>query len=112
MRPIKFEPIYKLLAAKPEVHVAEIRKMGCLEKAYAAGVRVPVPAATELEFSTTGSAVVVVARKGGLYPFDRKSFAKLKGEEMQMCAGIVLTMMYPPRLVVAKAPDGRWEVVN
>ena len=108
----KFDAVYKILASKPEVHLAEIRKMGCLDKAYAAGVRVPVPAAAELEFSTTGSAVVVVARKGGgLYPFDRKSFAKLKGEEMQMCAGIVLTMTYPPRLVVAKAPDGRWEVV-
>src|SRR5262245_50338653 len=82
-----FDAFYKILATKPELQVAEIKKIGCLEKAHAAGVRVPVPAAAELEFATTGSAVVIVSRKsGGLYPFDRKSFAKLKGEDMQMCA--------------------------
>jgi len=108
-----FDALYKILAAKPELQVAEIRKMGCLEKAHAAGVRVPVPVAAELEFATTGSAAVVVARKSGaLYPFDRNSFAKLKGEDMQMCAGFVLSATYPPRLVAAKTPDGRWEVVQ
>ena len=108
-----FDAIYKILATKPELQVAEIRKIGCVEKAHVAGVRVPVPAAADLEFTTTGSAAVVVARKsGGLYPFDRKAFARLKGEEVQMCAGISLTIAYPPRLVVAKAPDGRWEVVQ
>jgi hypothetical protein len=108
-----FDAVYKILAAKPEIQVAEIRKLGCIEKAHAAGVRVPVPAAAELEFSTTGSAAVVVARKSGsLYPFDRKAFARLKGEDAQMCAGISLSIAYPPKLVVAKAPDGRWEVVH
>jgi hypothetical protein len=71
-----------------------------------------VPAAADLEFSTTGAAAVVVARKGGwLYPFDQKSFARVKGEQVQMCAGIALSVAYPPRLVVAKTPDGKWEVV-
>jgi len=75
-------------------------------------VRVPVPAATELEFATTGTAAVVIGRKAGwLYPFDQKTFARVKGEEVQMCAGIALSIAYPPRLVVAKTPDGRWEVV-
>jgi len=108
----KFEAIYRILGTKPEVQVAEIRKIGCLEKAHAAGVRVPVPATSELEFATTGSAAVVVARKAGwLYPFDEKTFARVKGEQVQMCAGIALSIAYPPRLVVARAPDGRWEVV-
>ena len=108
----KFEAIYQILGTRPEIQVAEIRKIGCLEKAHAAGVRVPVPAASELEFATTGSAVVVVARKAGwLYPFDEKTFARVKGEQVQMCAGIALSIAYPPRLVVARAPDGRWEVV-
>ena len=108
----KFETIYQILGAKPEIQVAEIRKIGCLEKAHAAGVRVPVPAATELEFATTGTAAVVIGRKAGwLYPFDQKTFARVKGEEVQMCAGIALSIAYPPRLVVAKTPDGRWEVV-
>jgi hypothetical protein len=108
----KFETIYQILGSKPEIQVAEIRKIGCLEKAHAAGVRVPVPAATELEFATTGTAAVVIGRKAGwLYPFDQKTFARVKGEEVQMCAGIALSIAYPPRLVVAKTPDGRWEVV-
>ena len=107
-----FDPIYKILGAKPEIQVAQIRKVGCLEKAHAAGVRVPVPDAAELEFATTGSAAVVIGRKSGwLYPFDEKAFARLKGEQLQMCAGIALSVAYPPRLVVAKTPDGRWEVV-
>lgn len=108
-----FDAIYKILATKPELQVAEIRKIGCLEKAHAAGVRVPVPGAADLEFATTGNSAVVVARKSGwLYPFDRKSFAKVKGEDVQMCAGFALSIIYPPRLVVAKTPDGRWQVVN
>ena len=107
-----FDAIYRILGAKPEIQVAQIRKVGCLEKAHAAGVRVPTPDAADLEFATTGSAAVVIGRKSGwLYPFDQKDFARLKGEQLQMCAGIALSVAYPPRLVVAKTPDGRWEVV-
>jgi hypothetical protein len=38
------------------------------------------------------------------------AFARLKGEQLQMCAGIALSVAYPPRLVVAKTPTvaGRW----
>ena len=108
----KFGAIYQILGTKPELQVAEIRKIGCLEKAHAAGVRVPVPVATELEFATTGTAAVVVSRKSGwLYPFDQKTFARVKGEQVQMCAGIALSVAYPPRLVAAKTPDGKWEIV-
>ena len=108
----KFESIYQILSANPQVQLAEIRKIGCLEKAHAAGVRVPVPNAAELEFAMTGTSVVVISRKGGwLYPFEQKQFAKVKGEQVQMCAGIALSVAYPPRLIVARAPDGRWEVV-
>jgi hypothetical protein len=107
-----FDAIYKILGAKPEIQVAQIRKVGCLEKAHAAGVRVPAPDAADLDFTTTGSAAVVIGRKSGwLYPFDEEAFARLKGEQLQMCAGIALSVAYPPRLVVAKTPDGRWEVV-
>lgn len=107
-----FEGVYRMLAARPEVQVAEIRKAKCLDKAHAAGVRVPVPVGTSLEFATTGSAAVVVGRKSGeLYPFDQKSFARIKGENVQMCAGISLSIAYPPRLIAAKSPEGRWEVV-
>lgn len=107
-----FDGIYKILAAKPELQVGEIRKIGCLQKAHAAGVRIAAPAAAELVFTTTGGSAVVVERKGGwLYPFDEKTFARIKGEQVQMCAGVALSVAYPPRLIVARAPDGKWEVV-
>lgn len=108
----KFEGVYRLLETRPEIKLAELRKAKCLDKAYAAGVRVPVPAAGDLEFVTTGNPEVVVRSKSGmLYPFDEHSFARLKGEEMQMCAGMALSMAYPPRLVVVRNPSGAWEVV-
>ena len=107
-----FDGVYKMLEIKPEVQAAEIRKARCLDKAHAAGVRVAVPGSGELEFATTGSAAVVIGRKSGwLYPFDQKTFARIKGEDVQMCAGVTLSIAYPPRLVVAKTPEGRWEVV-
>ena len=107
-----FDAIYRMLAEKPELQVAEVRKAGCLQKAHAAGVRIPAPAPGDLVFTTTGGSAVVVERKGGwLYPFDEKTFSKIKGERIQMCAGVALTVAYPPRLIVARASDGRWEVV-
>ena len=37
---------------------------------------------------------------------------KIKGEQMQMCAGMALMTVYPPRLVAVRTPNGNWEVVN
>lgn len=107
-----FDGVYKILATRPELQVAEIRKIGCLQKAHAAGVRIAAPAAADLVFTTTGGSAVVVERKGGgLYPFDEKTFARIKGEQVQMCAGVALSVAYPPRLIVARTPEGRWEAV-
>jgi hypothetical protein len=42
---------------------------------------------------------------------DEKTFAAVKDEDTQMCAGMALTTIYPRRLTVAKKPDGVWEIV-
>lgn len=107
-----FAPLYKALEGTPELDVAGARKAKCLDAAYAAGVRIAPPPADDLEFVTTGRPEVVVRRKGGhLFAPDPAALAKIKGEEAQMCAEVVLSAAYPPRLVVVHAPSGAWEVV-
>lgn len=52
-------------------------------------------------------------RKGGnLYSVDQKAFEKIEGDDKQMCAGMTLSVVYPPRLVVVRSPGGTWEVVS
>ena len=107
-----FAAAYKLLANVKGIDVAEVRKHKCLDAAYAAGVRITSTAPDQLEFQTTGNPEVVVKnRKGELYPVaDTKSFDKIKGNELQMCAGIVLSILFPQRLVVVRNPAGEWQV--
>jgi hypothetical protein len=42
---------------------------------------------------------------------DEKSFAAIKDEDTQMCAGMALSVIYPGKLVVVRKPEGRWEIV-
>jgi len=56
--------------------------------------------------------VVVVTKKGGaLFGLDEKTFAVVKDEETQMCAGLALSMIYPGRLMVVRQPDGNWQII-
>lgn len=108
-----FAPIYKFLSGREDVKVGELKKHRCLEAAYKAGIRLQAPATEQLDFLTTGNPEVVVARKGGgpmLYDADRSAFDKIKGDEMKMCAGIALSIVYPPALVAVRSPDGAWSV--
>lgn len=107
-----FAAAYKTLSGVKGIDVAEVRKNKCLEAAYTAGVRITSTAPDQLEFQTTGNPEVVVkSRKGELYPVaDVKSFEKIKGNELQMCAGIVLSILFPERLVVVRNPAGEWQV--
>lgn len=109
----KFETIYKILAAHPQIKVADVKRIKCLEKVYAAGLRVLAPAPEQLDIGLTGAAEVVLRRKDSdqLYqPNNPNVFEKLKGEEMQMCAGFALFAAYPPRLVAVRNPKSGWEV--
>ena len=109
-----YDAIYKALDAQGGVKTADVRKAKCLDAAHAAGVRFPAPAADELAFLTPGGPEVVVQRKDGspLYMPDEAAFAKIKGEEKQMCAGVALMVAFPPRLVLVKTPEGSWQSVS
>jgi len=109
----KFEGVYKLLEARPGLDIAGIRKAKCLDKAYAAGVRIAAPSLEQLEFTTTGNPEVVLGQKAGpLFTPDPKAFAKIKGGDAQMCADIALAVAYPPRMIVVRKPDGSWDAVQ
>lgn len=112
----KFDGIYKFLE-KPhpgiELDLAGIRKEGCLGKAYAAGVRIAARNAGDVDFVLPGNPEVVIKGKAGsLYPFNEKDFAKIKGEEAQMCAAMAMSLVYPPQLIVVRNAAGVWEVVD
>ncbi len=107
-----FAEAYKLLEGRENMDLAEIRKAGCLDKAYAAGVRISASSVDNLEFVTTGKPEVVVRAKDGLYSLDSKPLARIKDDEIRMCASIVLYTAYPPRLIVVRTPAGAWDVVN
>jgi hypothetical protein len=107
-----FEQVYSSLAAHPEIQLAEVRKLKCLDAAWTAGIRVaPVPA-EQLVFETgSGPEVLVHGSKQGLYDFgDRAKLANIPGDDMQMCAAMVLSVAYPERVAVVRNPSGGWEV--
>ena len=80
---------------------------------YAVGVRVTAPSADQLEYSLTGNPEVVVERKGGALfeTGNPQLFMKIRGEDNQMCAAMVLSVTYPPRLSFVRTPGGTWEAV-
>jgi hypothetical protein len=110
-----FEPVYAALAEVPEVDVKGVRKLRCLDKAYAAGVRVGPPTAEQLEFLTTGQPEVVVQAKGqahSLYAIDDELLRqKIKNQDQQFCVGTALSVVYGPRLAAVRDPNGGWKVV-
>jgi hypothetical protein len=110
----KFADVYRLLeGSKQGIDLAEARKAKCLDKAYAAGVRIAPPSPAELEFVTTGNPEVVLRRKDGpLFQPDQQAFGRIKGDEIQMCAGILLSIVYPPQLIVVRRPDGLWDTTD
>jgi hypothetical protein len=108
-----FASVYKALAAAPNVDLAEIQKRKCVEAAHKAGARIGVAAPGEIDVVVTGGPEVVVrSKRGALYRPDESSFEKIKGEELQMCAGMALMAVYPPRLVMVRTPGGSWEVIR
>jgi hypothetical protein len=107
-----FAALYKAIDENEALKVDDVRKARCLEAAYKAGVRVTAPQAGEMEFATTGGPEVVVTRKAGaLFGLDEKTFASVKDEEVQMCSGMVLSVIYPGRIVAVRRSDGAWEIV-
>jgi hypothetical protein len=107
-----FTQVYKALAGTPGVDLAEIRKRKCLEAAHKAGVHITAVPSGQIDYVTTGGPEVVVrGKRGELYPPDQAAFGRIKGDEMQMCAGMALARVYPKQLVAVRTPGGTWVVV-
>lgn len=108
-----FGEFYKMLQGKPGIDLVDIRKNKCVDAAYNAGVRIAAAAPEQLAFTLTGHPEVVVQSKGGgdLYTADIQPFQRIKGDKIQMCANIALSVVYPSHFVVVRTPAGAWEVV-
>jgi hypothetical protein len=108
-----FSGAYQMLGSKSQMNVEEIKKTGCIEKGYAAGVRIASQPADQLDLVATGNPEIMVRAKAGnlYYPLDRTSFDRIKDDNVQMCLGMVLSVLYPPRLMAVRTPSGKWEVV-
>jgi hypothetical protein len=108
-----FAKVYDVLAGNPRIDVAKIQEAKCVDAAYAAGVRIDAPKPDDLAFVTTGHPEVVIRRKTGklFLPKNPEAFGNIEGDEMQMCAGIALSLAFPPQLVVVREPTGSWKVV-
>ena len=107
-----FAALYKALEENESLKVEDVRRAQCLETVYKAGVRVTAPQAGELDFAlTNGPIVVVTKREGSLFGLDEKTFAAIKDEDTQMCAGMALSMIYPGKLMAVRKPDGAWQLV-
>lgn len=109
-----FADLYRVLESDQRLDVPKVKAAKCLDAAYAAGLRLDAPKAGELDFVTTGKPEVVVRRQGGgklFLPADPSVFGKIEGDEVQVCAGIALSLAFPPKLAVVKDPDGTWKPV-
>jgi hypothetical protein len=108
-----FAQVYELLAKFPNLTPEEMKKAKCLDKAYAAGIRVNAPSGEKLRFTMTGNPEVVVGREDNapLFPFDENSFERIEGEDLRMCAAVAMSLAFPPKLVAVKSPSGKWDVV-
>jgi len=108
-----FVDTYKMLEGQEGIDLAAVKKSKCLDSAYAVGVRVTAPSADQFDYALTGNPEVVVGRKGGALFDDGKPglYGKIKGDDNQMCAGMIISVSYPPRLSFVRTPAGSWEVV-
>lgn len=108
-----FSGVYALLEGQEGLDLAAIREARCIETAYEVGLRLVSAPAAEIEFIATGNPEVVLRAKSGtlFLPEDMSVFEKIEDEDMQMCAGIALSVAFPQRLVVVRSPAGAWEVV-
>jgi hypothetical protein len=108
-----FAGAYQILKNVGNINPDEMKKIKCLDKAYAAGVRIVAPPLEQLDFVLSGNPEVVIqGRTGSLFsPKDPEAFDRIKDDDARMCAGIVFSILFPPRLVVVRAASGKWEVV-
>jgi hypothetical protein len=107
-----FAAAYKMLEGNRNINLPGIKKIKCLNKGYAAGVRVGSQPLDQLDFVTTGNPEVVIRSKTGalFFPLDPNALDRIKDDQVQMCIMMVFSALYPPRLIVVRSASGRWEV--
>jgi hypothetical protein len=107
-----FSAAYRMLAGNRNIDLNGIKKMRCLDKGYAAGVRVGSRPLDQMDFVTTGNPEVVIQSKTGalFFPIDPNALDRVKGDDVQMCFMMVFSTLYPPRLVVVRSASGKWEI--
>jgi hypothetical protein len=107
-----FIAVYKILGGIKNIDVPGIKKSGYLNKGYDAGVRVGFSPQDQIDFVMTGGPEVVVKSKTGalFFPVNPDAFDRIKGEEAQMSVMMVVSLVYPPRLVFVRSASGKWEV--
>lgn len=107
-----FAGVYAILESAEGLDLAAVKEAKCLDTIYEAGARLQSASASEIEFVVTGGPEVVIRAKSGLLylPEDISVFEKIEDEDLQMCAGVALSVAYPQRLVVVRSPAGVWEV--
>jgi hypothetical protein len=109
-----FSSAYGLLSKMRNIDLDGIRKAKCLDRGYAAGLRIKSQPIDRIDFILTGNQEVIIMGKGdSLFLLeDPKVIDRINGDEMQMCVFMTLSALYPPRLVVVRSPAGVWEVVH
>lgn len=102
---------YKFIDADTRVDGEELRKLKCVEKSYATGLRVKGPAAGQMDIVLTGKQEVVLrAKSGPLYnPVDQSIFGKIKDQSVMRCLIPVVEVLFPERIIAVKNPSGVWE---
>ncbi len=107
-----FAKLYAILEGNEDLDLAQVKELKCLDQAYAAGARIGAASVEQLEYVTTGNPEVIIHAKESdlFFPADITAFERIEDEDVQMCVGMVLTMIYPPRLVAVRTPSGAWEV--
>ncbi len=107
-----FSALYQILKGEKGIDAESVKKAKCLDKCYAAGLRMTT--SEQIEFITTGNSEVLVQGKESplYYPLNPKTFERIKDRKTQECATQALFALYPPRLLIARTPMGKWEVVH
>ena len=108
-----FSKLYALLEGNPDVDLAAVKEARCLDQGYEAGIRIAAPPVGGVDFVASGGPEVVMrAHEGDLFfPADIAAFERIEDEDTQMCIGMALSLVYPPRLAAVRSPSGAWEIV-
>lgn len=116
-----FEAAYRFLGSLSKdrgitLDMPEVRRLGCLEAGYAAGMRVAAPADADLKLITTGSPVVVARGTGEFLmrfpdqPGMAERYQALPNDQ-GFCLAITFNMLFPKRMLLVKGLDGQWQIL-